>query len=90
MKKLRMADETKARSNSNWRANKIVHTHRDKTLLAYMGKRKQLVRILTTTSTGAVSKYEFVDKPGITHTPLVVDGKNVDNFEILGEQLKLF
>lgn len=68
----------------------IVHIHRDKNLLAYMGKSKKLVRVLTTTSTGAVAQYEPVDEPGHIYLPLIENGKNVEKFEILGEQLSLF
>ncbi|CAK7083124.1 hypothetical protein [Tissierella sp.] len=68
----------------------VVHIHRDKTLLAHMGKKKTLVRILSMTDTGAVTQYELVDEPGNKYMPLIVDGKNVEEFEILGEQLNLF
>jgi len=67
-----------------------VYIHRDKTLLAYMGKRKKLVRVLSTTETGAIAQYEFIDEPGVIYMPLIVNGKNVEKFEILGEQLNLF
>lgn len=54
-----------------------------------MGEGKKLVRILATTSTGAVMTYELVDKPGVTHRALIENGKNAEKFEILGEQLSL-
>ena len=67
-----------------------VYIHRDKTLLAYMGKKKKLVRILSTTEAGAVAQYELVDELGVIYMPLIENGKNVEKFEILGEQLNLF
>lgn len=70
--------------------NKIVYLHRDKNLLAYMGKRKKLVRVLTTTESGAVAQCELVDKPGVVFMPLIEGGKNVEDFEILGNQLSWF
>lgn len=70
--------------------NKMIYLHTDKNLLAHMGKRKELVRVLTTTELGAVAQYELFDKPGITFMPLIENGKNVEFFEILGNQLSLF
>ncbi|WMM26689.1 hypothetical protein RBU61_08420 [Tissierella sp. MB52-C2] len=68
----------------------VVHIHRDKTLLAHMGKKKELVRILSITETGAVAHYELVDEPGVVYMPLIVNGRNIEEFKILGEQLSLF
>ena len=68
----------------------VVHIHRDKTLLAHMGKKKELVKILSITETGAVAQYELVDEPGTVYMPPIINGKNVEKFEILGEQLSLF
>lgn len=62
---------------------------KDKSILACMGKKKRLVRVLTITETGAVAQYEFADEPGIIYIPLIENGKNVDTFEIIGEQLSL-
>lgn len=60
-------------------------------MLAYMGKKRKLVNILTTTETGAVAQYEPVDEPGNRFMPLIVDGKNVETFEIVkGEQISMF
>ena len=63
----------------------VIQIHRDKNILAYMGKRKKLVRILSMTESGAVAQYESVDEPGNIYMPLIVDGKNVEQFEIIGE-----
>lgn len=67
----------------------VIQIHRDKNLLAYMGKNKKLVRVLSTTSTGAVAQHEPIDNPGSRYMPLIEEGKNVEHFEILGEQLSL-
>lgn len=68
----------------------VVQIHRDKILLAYMGKKKSLVRVLSTTATGAVAQYESLDAPGIIYMPLIEDGKNIECFEIVGVQINLF
>lgn len=61
----------------------------DKNILAYMGKKKRLVRVLTMTESGAIAQYELVANPGQIFMPLIVDGENVEKFEIIGEQLKM-
>lgn len=68
----------------------VNYDYRDENLLAYMGNKKKLVRILSTTESGAVVAYEIVNKPGNVFNPLIEKGKNVEEFQILGEQLKLF
>lgn len=67
----------------------VIRIHRDKNLLALMGKKKRLVRILATTETGAVVQYEPLDEIGNTYMPLIENGKNVEDFEIVGEQMSL-
>ena len=67
-----------------------IRIHRNKNLLAYMGEEKQLVRILTILENGAVAQYELVDEPGIVCMPLIENDRNVDSFEIIGDQLMLF
>ncbi|WP_034639636.1 hypothetical protein, partial [Desulfofalx alkaliphila] len=60
-------------------------------MLAYRGKRRQLVRILRQTSTGAVAQYEPVEEPGNRYMPLIENGKNVERFELVEErQLDIF
>ncbi|WFA10360.1 hypothetical protein [Tissierella sp. Yu-01] len=66
-----------------------IRIDRNKNLLAYMGKNRKLVRVLTMTESGAIVQYELVDEPGKVYMPLIVKGKNVERFEILGEQLTL-
>lgn len=67
-----------------------IRIGREKNLLAYMGKKKKLVRILTMTETGAVAQYEFLNEPGNVYIPLIEEGRNVEEFEIIGEQISLF
>ena len=60
-------------------------------MLAYRGKKKQLINILSFTETGAVKQYEPYDQPGNRFMPLVENGKNVEKFEIVeNEQMSLF
>lgn len=60
-------------------------------MLAYRGKKKQLVNILSFTETGAVKQYEPYDQPGNRFMPLVENGMNVEKFEIVeNEQMSLF
>lgn len=62
---------------------------RDRNLLAYKGKRKELIRVLAMTESGAVAQYETMDKTGDIYMPLIVDGENVEEFEIIGEQITM-
>lgn len=50
-----------------------------------MGKKKRLVRVLATTETGVVVLYEPLDELGNIYMPLIKDGKNVEDFEIVGD-----
>ena len=60
-------------------------------MLAYRGKKKQLVNILSFTETGAVKQYEPYDQPENRFMPLIIDGKNIENFEIVkNKQISLF
>ena len=59
-------------------------------LLALKGKRKEWVRIKRITETGAVAQYEPYDEPGNKYMPLIIDGKNVEEFKIIGRQLSMF
>lgn len=60
-------------------------------MLAYRGKKKQLVNILSFTETGAVKQYEPYDQPGNRFMPLVENGKNVEEFRIIeNKQMSLF
>lgn len=60
-------------------------------LLAYRGKKKQLVNILSFTETGAVKQYEPYDQPGNRFMPLVENEKNVEEFRIIeNKQMSLF
>lgn len=60
-------------------------------MLAYWGKKRKLIKILRLTETGAVAQYEPVDEPGMIFAPLIENGKNVEEFEIIkNEQLSLF
>ena len=60
-------------------------------MLAYRGKKKRLINILSFTETGAVKQYEPYDQPGNRFMPLVENGKNVEKFEIVeNEQMSLF
>ncbi|MEW8993088.1 hypothetical protein [Clostridium sp.] len=60
-------------------------------MLAYKGKRKEIVNILSFTETGAVKQYEPVEYPGRRFMPLIENGKNIDKFEIIEDfQLSLF
>lgn len=68
----------------------VNYDYRDENLLAYMGNKKKLVKILSTTESGAVVAYEIVNKPENVFNPLIKKGKNVEQFIILGNQLKLF
>lgn len=56
----------------------VIQIHRDKNLLAYMGKKKRLVRVLATTETGAVVQYEPLDELGNIYMSLIENGKNVE------------
>lgn len=67
-----------------------IRIHRDKNLLASMGKKKRLVRVLAITETGAIAQYELIDEPGVIYMPLIDNGKNFEHFEIVGEQMSLF
>lgn len=62
----------------------VIQIHRDKNILAFMGKKKRLVRVLATTETGVVVLYEPLDELGNIYMPLIKDGKNVEDFEIVG------
>lgn len=62
---------------------------RDKNLLAYMGEKKILVRVISMTQSGAITQYETDDNLGNIYMPLIVDGRNVEEFKIVGEQLTL-
>ena len=60
-------------------------------MLAYRGKKKQLVNILSFTETGAVKQYEPYDQPGNRFMPLIIDSKNVEEFKIIeNKQMSLF
>ena len=63
----------------------MIIIDRDRNLLAYMGKKKRLIRILSMTDAGAVAQYELADDPGNIYMPLIENGKNVEQFEIIGE-----
>lgn len=63
-----------------------IRVSRDRNLLAYKGKRKELIRVLAITESGAIAQYETMDKVGKIYMPLIVDGENVEEFEIIGEQ----
>ena len=63
----------------------VIQIHRDKNILAFMGKMKRLVRVLATTETGAEVLYEPLDELGNIDKPLIKDGKNVEDFEIVGD-----
>lgn len=67
-----------------------IRIDRNKNLLAYMGKNKKLVRVLTMTEDGAVAQYEFLNEPGNVYMSLIEEGRNVEKFEIIGEQISLF
>ncbi|AKN32412.1 hypothetical protein Ccar_16715 [Clostridium carboxidivorans P7] len=60
-------------------------------MLAYWGKKRKLVNILRFSETGAVELYELEKEPGNMFIPLIVDGKNVEPFEIVeNEQISMF
>ncbi len=60
-------------------------------MLAYRGKRRQIVKVLRYTNTGAVAQYEPVNEPGSRYMPLVIDGENIESFEpVKDRQLLLF
>ncbi len=60
-------------------------------LLAYKGKKRQLVNILSFTETGAVKQYEPYGDKGNIYMPLIINGDNVEKFEIVkNQQLSLF
>lgn len=62
----------------------------NKNMLAYYGKSKRLIRVLTITESGAIAQYEVVGEEGIVYMPLIENGKNVEEIEIIGEQTTLF
>ncbi|GEM_PF-1799241 len=60
-------------------------------MLAYKGKRKEIVNILSFTETGAVKQYEPVEHPGRRFMPLIENDKNIEEFQIIEDfQLNLF
>lgn len=59
-------------------------------MLAYWGKKRNLVKIQRIEN-GVVYAYSFVQNEGKWFFPLVQDGTNVEEFEIIkNEQLSLF
>lgn len=52
-------------------------------------KRKRVVEIGALTETGAIANYYPVNEPGNWYMPLIVDGKNVEEFRIINEQLSI-
>lgn len=54
-------------------------------MLAYMSKKKKLVKIISLTEDRAIAQYEPVDEPGNIYMPLIANKKNVEDFQIVEE-----
>jgi hypothetical protein len=64
--------------------------YRRNIVLAYWGRKKKLVRILSIRDETVYSYYGTGEDSGKLFLPLVVDGKNVEEFEIVeNEQLSM-
>lgn len=53
---------------------------------AYDVKRKRMVNVERNEGDTVIA-YSLPDEPGVWYFPLIVDGKNVEPFEILGHEM---